>query len=348
MRKSAIAIGIIAGLAGRPAFSSALGTLANAMNKGEWKEFSTLNLDGELLFQNVNGDFWYADMATTWSNYPCWNPGTREMYWLGAPHMGPYAFLRYAETSNAWTSDTNVPDCMRLPNYEGCFNHGYDAGTIDPENGILYYHAETAFFAYAVCTKSWNQWSQPGYSGTRSDGMAFFPPLRKLVHVIGGTIRMINPETKTSETVAAGLEMGAYDNSIEYSPAHRKVFFGGGPRVPRFFIPWTAQKNITRLADAPEPFDCTHSSLACDPVTGNPLLLSNANKYYVYEPASNRWDNIANPPVALNIPESGTRYGQLAWNGKNHLGQPLAAGTYFLRWISEQGKTKQAKTLIAE
>lgn len=71
-------------------------------------------------------------------------------------------------------------------------------------------------------------------SDARAAGMAFFPPLGKLAYVIGpaatdgGLVQLIDPASRTVETVARNLEMGEYSNTMEYSPRHRKLYFGGG------------------------------------------------------------------------------------------------------------------------
>jgi hypothetical protein len=305
MRKTFLSILLLLALSGL-AFPSALSTAAASMNAGEWKELSTLNLSGDLLYMNCNSEYWWADMAATWSNYLTWNPATQDIMWVGAPHMGPFQHLRYNETTNGWTNETNVPDCMRLPNYEGCFKHGYDLGTIDPEKGIFYYKSTSTFFSYVIATKTWAQWSISQFSSDRSDAMAFFTPLKKLCHVIGGTVRLIDPVSHAVETVASGLSMGTYDNTAEYSLVHRKVYFGGAQGSKAFYS-LDSLKKVTRLADAPEAFDDDHSSLACDPVTGNPLILSNANNYYVYSAVTNAWTQLASPPATLNAPSSAAK-----------------------------------------
>jgi hypothetical protein len=292
-------VSIIIALISMALWGSQLGDLAASMKAGEWKEFLTQNLGGEFLYSNVNSDYWYADMSTTWSNYLTWNPATREIHWTGAPHMAPYAFIRYTEATNAWTSETNVPNCMRLPQYQGCFNHGYDLGTIDQENGVYYYKSTSTFFSYVIATKTWSQWSISQFAGDRSDAMEYFPPLKKLAHVIGGTVKLINPATRTVETVATGLSMGSYDNTMEYSVVHRKLYFGGA-QGSRAFYSMDSSKKTTRLADAPESYDCNRSSLACDPVTGTPLILANSNKFYAYNASSNQWTTLASPPARLN------------------------------------------------
>jgi hypothetical protein len=164
---------------------------------------------------------------------------------------------------------------MRLPQYQGCFNHGYDLGTIDQERGIYYYKSTSTFFSYVIATKAWSQWSISQFAGNRSDAMEWFPELNRLIHVIGGTVKLINPATRAVETVASGLSMGSYDNTMEYSPVHKKVYFGGA-QGSRAFYSMDAVKKITRLADAPETYNCTRSSLTCDPVTGSPLIHSNS------------------------------------------------------------------------
>jgi len=285
-------------------FGSALSTLAESMKAGEWKELSTLNLSGDFLYSNVNGDYWWNDMATTWTNYLCWNPATRDLHWAGAPHLAPYAVIRYSEQTNAWSMITDVPACMRLGEYQGCFNHGYDLGTIDQDKGIFYYKSTSTFFSYVIATKTWSQWSISQFSQDRADGMAFFPPLKKLCHVIGGTVRLVDPATRAVESVSSGLSMGGYNNTAEYSPVHRKVYFGGGSTA---FYSLDSAKRVTRLADAPESYNCDYSSLACDPVTGNPLILANSNNYYMYSATANQWTQITNPPAALNAPSSAAK-----------------------------------------
>ncbi len=284
-----------------------LADAAARMQPGTWQEFTTLNLANDtLLFKNVNGDLWYGDMHTTWSNYLAWNPASQELFWAGAPHLQPFGFIRYSAATNRWTNETNAPDCMRLPGYTGCFNHGYDDGTMDPVQGIFYYQSMGRIMAYKVSTGIWTEWNQTGLSAARASALEYLPS-GKLAYVIGtavgdgGLVQLIDPTTHQIQTVAKDLAMGDYSNTAEYSFVHSKLYFGGGGGAgSRAFFSMNDSNRVTRLADAPENFDCIRSSLAVDPVTGTPLLLANSNKYYAYQAGSNTWTELTSPPRALN------------------------------------------------
>lgn len=289
-------------------YSNALGDTAAGMQPGQWKELVTKNLSNDtLLYMNVNSELWYADMSTTWTNYLSWNPATQELFWTGAPHLVPYAFLRYSAAQNRWYNDTSVPDCMRLGGYSGCFSHGYHAGTIDAEKGIFYFVTGTQIFAFDIAAKRWSGWNQSDLSTGPGQSLEYFPPLGKLAYLIGttvgdgGMVQLIDPSAHKREIAAQRLDMGSYHNTMTYSSPHRKLYFGGG-NDSRAFYSMDSAKNVVRLADAPETITCIGSSLATDPVTGNPLFLANSNNYYVFDAAANKWAHITNPPAQLINP----------------------------------------------
>lgn len=303
--------------------ASPLSELASQMRPGEWKELKTQNLGNDtVLFANVNGQLYYGDLSATWSNYLAWNPGTREIYWLGAPHLQPFNFLRYSASDNRWYNEINVPDCMRIGEYKGCFNHGYDDGAIDAAKGIFYYHAGKRIFAYDIAKQRWSDWAQDDLADSRASALEFFPPSGKLVYAIGpgvaegGLVQIIDPVSHQLETAATELAMGDYNNTMEYSPPERKLYFGGGGESKAFYSLDSARK-VVRLADAPDVFGCVRTSLAVDPATGEPLLIANDNRFYAYSPAANAWRRLADPPARMNdtvgaiaamatgIPESG-------------------------------------------
>jgi hypothetical protein len=326
-----------------PAHAGPLGDLAGQMKPGEWRELATNLAKDTILYRNVNGKVYYGDLSATWSNYLAWNSATEEIYWLGAPHLQPFAFLRYSAKDNLWHSETEVPDCMRLPGYEGCFNHGYDEGTIDRARGVFYFSSVGRLFSYRIADKAWTQWTQAELASARAAGMAFFPPHGTLAFVIGpaaaegGLVQLIDPAARKVETVAKDLEMGGYSNTIEYSPGHRKLYFGGGGGS-RHFYSMDSAKEITRLADAPAELTCVGTSLAVDPVTGDPLFLATDNGFHGYSPATGAWKALASPPQKLNgstsvaamatdIPEHGVVFYMSPSLKKVFLYKHAAAGT---------------------
>jgi hypothetical protein len=289
-----------------PARASALTDAAANMHAGQWKEFTTKNLGNDtVLFKNVNGELWYADYSTTWTNYLAWNPGTQELYWVGAPHLVPFAFLRYSAADNFWYNETNVPDCMRIGGYDGCFSHGYDSGTIDPVTGTFYYVTGQQIFAYKIADKAWTGWKQADLLGGFGNAFTWFPELKRLIYVIGnatndgGWVEVIDPATRKLDTAAMKLQMGGYHNTMEYSAPHHKVYFGGGNDT-RDFYSMDSTRKVVKLADAPEILTCKGTSLATDPVSGDPLFLAASNNYYAYKAASDSWVKSTSPPDQLN------------------------------------------------
>jgi hypothetical protein len=88
-----------------------------------------------------------------------------------------------------------------------------------------------------------------------------------------------------------------------YSPLHRKLYFGGGGASKAFYS-MDSSKKVVRLADAPDVFDCVRSSLAADPVSGDPLILANNNGFHAYSSSANAWRLLAGPPAWLNGKEA--------------------------------------------
>lgn len=280
-------------------FSSALSDSAAALKPGEWKELPVLNWNRAMDYIDING----ADgstAATDWSDNLVWVPAKKQVLYLGAGHLRAHKFIRYTETTNSFSGDPNLPACFKIGGY-GCFTHGYDHQTFDPQTNMFFYKSGGGLYTLDLNTETWSTTGTtfPGGWGT---GTEFFIANRHLFSVNGGVVAVRHIDSTAWRIIASSVTMGAYHNKAIYSVKHRKVYFGGGNGSPAFHV-MDSVFNIRRLADVPAgTIHVAYSCLTTDPVTGTPLFMPESNNpgfgLYSYDTSANSWFPETRPPFA--------------------------------------------------
>lgn len=270
-----------------------LGDLAASMKPGEWKEFATQKLDRDLLYQDVNGHS--ANPHTDFSDYLAWDPAGQQLLFLGSGNFAAYKFMRYRASTNTWSGDSRIPACMKG---SGCASHGFDNGTLDPQTSTFFFFVGGTLFSLALEDEVWASVSTPAYVPEGVGGaMEWFPPLKSLVFVQGGTVATYDPASKGGAAVSGTFKMGDYHNVAAFSAPLGMVFFGGGNGSPDFYG-MDASRKVERLASAPGEMHVGLSTLTVDPVSGEPLFLSEAGTFHAYQPAGKTWKSLGKAPFA--------------------------------------------------
>jgi|GEM_PF-880062 len=276
--------------------ATALGKLAAQMKPGTWAVLETNGLSGDFLRTIPTGDsiLSYADSAS-------WDPNSRQLLFLGAPHLRADKFIIYQDATNTWTTGPLPPlDCITPEAWErgeGCTDHAYDHNTIDPRTGTFYYRFglgaanSRRLFKYNIASNSWSELpSIPGSLPMPSiGGMAYFPEMGGIILVSGGKVFFFNTTTHEWSLLTSDLAMGRVHSFAEYNPIHKVVIFGGGNDSPDLYK-INASGTITKLKNAPIELRVPGSQgtyITVDPVSG---------KYLVFQmPPGGRLEQIKSP-----------------------------------------------------
>ena len=283
---------LLGALISTPLPATALSDVAAALQPGQWAELATEGFNQATL---GDGDsysvFWYAeDLA--------WEEAHRQLLYVGGGHGSDAEFLTYDEASNRWS--------VRKPGgaipWDDNFSHAYDQLALIPALGRLYFR-QPAFSPsdrleiYHIATASWSRSAPMPRLPACCGALEYFPELGGLVMVAGaGPIYLYEAATDAWSTLSNGTAVGSYHNFAEYSPVHRAMLFGGGEEANGAALYLLrADRQITRLNDAPSRMGTTHSVVSTDPVTGHFLVFFNSAAYEL-DPRSQAWAALPAPP----------------------------------------------------
>jgi len=266
--------------------ASPLSDAAQQLSPGSWVELGTQGLSPSFLDPGTGGSItYYSDSAA-------WDPSSRALFFIGAPHYEAAKFIQYKESTNSWSS---LPLTMRIP------IHGYDHNTIDSTGRILYHRVsgtdETK--AYNIDTQQWTQLPDfnSGYVQF-AGGLAFFPEFGgsgSLVFAQGGLgeVHRYNVQQGTWTLLRSNLAMGNYHNFAEYNPVRKLVLFGGGEGSRNLYT-IDAQGTIVTKSTAPISLGIHDSVTTVDPISGDYLVFSGStSSFYIYDVANDTWSQRA-------------------------------------------------------
>lgn len=225
------------------------------------------------------------------SNGGAWDPHTRQMLMVGAPHGVRMHFIRYQESDNAWYTDSSMP--FGTDGWGGA--HTYDQLTID-SSGIFYHIYWVDGITYRYDAPA-GRWLDPLPATVPSYGcLDYFPDLNALVRFSRGNISVFRISQGRWDTVRAGLSIeGDYENLSQYCPAGKFMLFGGGSGNARDL--YRMDTSLTVRALNPAPFDVRiGNNLAADPVTGT-LIAVQHDSLYAYDPDQDRWTGLIKNPL---------------------------------------------------
>jgi hypothetical protein len=294
--------------------ATALSDVAAAVQAGQWAELVTTGFDSATLDDGgAYAVFWYAEDIA-------WDAARQQLLFVGGGHGSDPEFLTYSEATNAWT--------RRKPGggipWDTYFSETYDHLALIPSLGRLYFR-QPAFTPsdrieiYDIVAGTWTRSPLMPNRPACCGALEYFPELGGLVNVAGpGPVYFYDPAANAWSTLAASVSIGEYHNFAQYSPVHRVMIFGGGegPNGTALYR-MDANRQITRLNNAPQRMGTTYSIVTTDPVSGNFLVFFD-NASYQFNPMTQVWTLLPGVPpwrpigyagvfaaVATSLPEYG-------------------------------------------
>ena len=310
---STIILGLTTGVAAA-SDGTAIGTLAESMQPGEWAELTTINVD--VLSAPGAGASHSIHEYTTGG---AWDPNNKVLYFIGSsdPHIadGDGKFITYSAATNTWTER---PDPVWYPRV-GVVQHSYDHHTFDPTRGTFYYHPfgvnKREVHALDVATQTWSRTpdilSPSGWVDCCS-GLEYFPERDSLIwnNLEGGGAGKSEilewPIGAGGWTVLdTSTSMGNQDGFTNYNPVHGAIWMGGG--IPEGSGPNNCSKCTYKLdatgavtAFPQAPFALAgidkFSLIAVDPASGLHLIFTgqfhetHPNQFWTFDLTNGTWE----------------------------------------------------------
>ena len=230
------------------------------------------------------------------SNCGAFDPATRQILFIGAPHGVSMRFVAYRESDNNWRTEP-------MPSGDWGGAHTYDHLTID-RDGIFYHLYWADGVAYRFNPKT-NAWLSPLPKTNSGFGtFDYFPELNGLVRAVAGSVTLYDFSTQAWRTIGTGLAMSGLHSLASYSRVHKVLIFGGGDGS-RDWHKLDASGKITTMKNAPFDIGISSGILACDPVTGDFLFL-NRDSLYAFDLAGETWKGVVKNPY--NAPDFTSHY----------------------------------------
>jgi hypothetical protein len=278
---------------------SALARLAAAMKLGTWVELKTENYNTDLLKVQNHHILEYTDAAV-------WDPKSQQVLFVGQGHYSALKFITYSAASNRWK-------LMPTPAWwkgdsrtgKGPIGHAYQNNTIDSARGILYHHqsATRLVHKYDIAKDQWSTLPElKGAATGHGTALAYFPEMKGLVRVLGGTIHFFDEGKNSWSLLKEKVAMGPYHNIARYNPVHKVVIFGAGNGSKALYR-LDARGNIGPLKDAPFTIRISSTVTAVDPVTGDLLVLNmeDRNKFHALDVKTNKWWQLPDAPISEGV-----------------------------------------------
>jgi hypothetical protein len=294
------------------AAGTALGDLAASMPPGTWAQLTTNNINRT--FTDPNG---VSKVIIPYAEYIKWDPGGHRLYYLGGDHYESgtpvMRHVQYDEATNSWSI---LPQQSWFTAFS---SHGYDHGAIDPVNRYFYFRppGNLTMYRWNMDTRVWT--AMPPNNVIQYDsccvGIDYFPELHGVLwasdeNVDNGGVTRLNDATRQWDRIgqAAAYPMGELHNFAQYNPVYKVMVFGGGQAgsAPRKIYKLDAGGAVNSLKDPPVDLGITNSIFTVDPVSGDYLVFTKTNQFYVYNVGTDTWTLRAS---GSSIPIWTTSYG---------------------------------------
>jgi hypothetical protein len=291
---------------------TALGAFIAKMTAGQWQELKGTGLEKVVSIPLSESDNDSCRNIITWCHKAHWHPATRQILYLGSPHLNDYRFIIYSADQNSWRVGPKTGyACMygEDPNAPHCGFHSFGRTTIDAASGRFYMtHGGSAptqpLFTYDIGKDSWSMKKVPGAGDSATGATLFFPELNRFVFAGRWGRTIYDPvANKTTPIELNGKTVYGTAQPLHltgvYLPLLGKVLFGGGNGYKNLFaIDKTGV--VTKLTDAPDKIgqSAENGLLTYDPVTNNALLYSGGGRFYEYDVKQDAWSQLPEPSFA--------------------------------------------------
>lgn len=290
---------VVPGNLGEASAGTVLSDTAAAMQPGEWIELQTGGIDAALL-DSVQGGVQhilpYADKLH-------WDPQDQRAYFMNSDDPGDgRRFVAYDEASNQWEV---LPDPWGGPGVA----HQYGLVDIDVIGRRIYsiMPNSTSGSYFDLATERWSNISVPGGAYSCCGALANFPERGSLVFAHGSTVRERTHSNGQWSSASTNINT-SYHAVAHYSSSHNLVVFGGGNDSSRTFYKMTQNGQVSSLGSPPINLESPRVEFVENPVTGDFMVFGIGQRYYLYDPADDRWT--AQP--ASSVPSkiwAGTEFG---------------------------------------
>jgi hypothetical protein len=277
---------------------SELESLAASMQSGTWVQLNTNNINPALT-SSAGG---LTGTILTYAEYIKWDPVRHRLHFIGGDHNGTshtqqMKHVQYDEVSNSWTV---LPSQSWFTIPVGLGRHGLDHGAIDPEHRYFYFRQMDSLTVqrYNLDTETWTKMPDNDIIQYNSCcvGLEYFPELQGVlwIGVENGNnagITRLNDQTGQWDRIAqpAAYPIGGYENFAEYNPVHQVVLFGGGAGGWKKIHKLDPLGVVTALRDAPVDLGILDSIVTVDPVSGDYLIFTTNEEFYVYNVTTDTW-----------------------------------------------------------
>ena len=294
------------------ASATALETLAQSMQPGEFRELQTNNLSSGMLFTGRQHILQYASQA-------CWDSARGEFSFMGHGHIEPGGgHIRYTESTNSWELLPAI-----APTMGGMWGyHANDSNTIDPNTGDTFVRGnDLGFDRYDRSAESWYTLPRPSVSNFQVAGpLNYFPEIGGLVWVDSAAgVLLYRPSSNDWETITgpeAISGIGPHSNWGSYDPVNKVVLFGGGNGSSMMWKLDTARR-VTRLSNSPMTLNL-QSTAEFHTDTGKLITFFPDGSVWDYSVTSDTWRQvgshplnnigIAAGPIVAPVPEHGVAF----------------------------------------
>lgn len=276
-----------------------LGQLARDIEPGTWAELKTIGHTRDLLKVGNHHIYQYTHDA-------CWDPKTRQLFFLGQGHYSDLKFICYSEDTNTWKTIPTPWWQRDETKGHGPIGHAYGNNALDPAG--FFYHQQYGTHTvhrYDISKSRWDQLPEVPRDmgqGGHSSALEWFPDLGGLVRISGSIVSVFDgKELKWKLINNKKLTLGKMHYFAEYNPVHQVMIFGGGNESNALYkLDKTGQ--VAALKTPPlSSLDNTHRYIIrADPMTGDYLVVSNVDKkLFAFNPVQDLWRELSN-----NVPES--------------------------------------------
>ena len=285
--------------------ATVLGQLAAAMKPGTWAELETSGYSYEFLQVQGSNILDYADTAV-------WDPSSEQVLFVGQGHYAALKFITYSARENSWRLMPTPPWWKGdAQTGQGPIGHAYNNNAIDPYGGVFYFHqsATPLVHRYEIAKGQWSTLPELYAPTGHGTALAYFPEMKALVRVLGGSIHLYREEKRSWSVVRHNLPMGPYHNIAVYNGPRHSVILGAG-NGSRDLYELDARGKITKLPDALLPIRVSSTLVTVDPVAGDLLVVNTQEKTFVgLDLQKKEWKALPDPPIVEGAAAAISTYG---------------------------------------